>query len=120
MQKIGRGQNRTAYLVSGIVYKVDGWPPENVHDHRIPQRARHAGMPWAPPPALFELEDGGGYKQYVMAMPYFVNDDSAPDIEAMALLRAQTNNQLDDTNYRVVGGKPVVIDAGDIEKDDLG
>ncbi|WP_156056288.1 hypothetical protein [Streptosporangium roseum] len=27
---------------------------------------------------------------------------------------------LDDTNYRVVGGKPVVIDAGDIEKDDLG
>ncbi|SFK72099.1 hypothetical protein SAMN05216275_13331 [Streptosporangium canum] len=45
MQKIRCGQNRTAYLVGGIVYKVDGWPPENVHDHRILQRARHAGMP---------------------------------------------------------------------------
>ncbi|GAA3469738.1 hypothetical protein [Nonomuraea roseola] len=81
--------------------------------------SRHAGMPWAPPSALFELEDGNGRKRYVMAMPYFVNDGSAPDPEAMALMRMQTNNQLDDTNYRVIGGKPVVIDAGDIEKDDL-
>ncbi|MEV7011925.1 hypothetical protein [Streptosporangium sp. NPDC051022] len=120
VQKIGRGQNRTAYLVGGIVYKMDGWPPENVHDHQILQRARRAGMPWAPPSALFELEDSNGRKEYVMAMPYFVNDGSAPDPEAMALMRAQTNNQPGDTNYRVVEGKPIVIDAGDIEKDDLG
>lgn len=77
-------------------------------------------MPWAPPSALFELEGGNGRKRYVMAMPYFVNDGIAPDPEAMALMRMQTNNQLDDTNYRVIGGKPVVIDAGDTEKDDLG
>lgn len=93
VQKIGRGQNRTAYLVGGIVYKMDGWPPENVHDHQILQRARRAGMPWAPPSALFELQDSNGRKEYVMAMPYFVNDGSAPDPEAMALMRAQTNNR---------------------------
>ncbi|GAA3821148.1 hypothetical protein GCM10022226_46780 [Sphaerisporangium flaviroseum] len=120
VQKIGCGQNRTAYLVGGIVYKVDGWLPENLHDHRMLQAARQSQMPWAPPSALFELEDRNGRKKYVMAMPYFVNDGSAPDPEAMALMRMQTNNQLDDTNYRVVGGKPVVIDAGDIEKHDLG
>jgi hypothetical protein len=121
VQKIGHGQNRTAYLVGGIVYKVDAWwAPENVHDHGILQTARRAGMPWAPPSALFELEVRDGRKLYVMAMPYFVNDGSAPDPEAMVLMCAQTNNQLDDTNYRVIEGKPVVIDAGDIEKDDLG
>ncbi|MER5325157.1 hypothetical protein [Streptosporangium roseum] len=86
MQKIGRGQNRTAYLVGGIVHKVDEWPPENLHDHRILQRARHAGMPWAPPSALFELEDGNGRKQYVIVLPDLapgaireLRDPDAPD-----------------------------------------
>ncbi|GAA3469445.1 hypothetical protein [Nonomuraea roseola] len=118
VQEIGRGQNRTAYVVGGIVYKVDGWLPENVHDHGILQAARHAGMPWAPPSALFELEDGNGRKRYVMAMPYFVNDGIAPDPEAMALMSMQTNSQLDDTNYRVIGGKCQVWRylAGDLQR----
>ena len=44
----------TAYLIGGLVYKV-GDRQENRDDHRMLQKARGAGMPWAPPSVLFEL-----------------------------------------------------------------
>jgi hypothetical protein len=112
-REIGRGEDRTAYLVNGVVYKVGIRPSANRDDHDTLSSARAAGMPWAPQTSLYELVDNYGDPCPVLAMPYLPDDGSVPDPALLAEMHAQTGGQVDRIggNYVVRAGQPIVIDG---------
>lgn len=116
VQKIGEGEDRCAYLVNGIVYKIGRSATANPYDHETLEAARRAGLPWAPPSELFQLVNGYGEKWSIMAMPYIRDDGTDPDPDAMARMREETGGQVDFTNYRTIGGQPVVIDGCTVDR----
>ncbi|GHE31743.1 hypothetical protein GCM10017673_38120 [Streptosporangium violaceochromogenes] len=117
VQKIGQGEDRCAYLVDGVVYKMGPRATANPYDHATLEAARRAGLPWAPPSELFQLVNKySGEEWSIMAMPYIQDDGTDPDPDAMARMREETGGQVDFTNYRTIGGQPVVIDGCTVDR----
>ncbi|MFD9947677.1 hypothetical protein ACFWYW_46575 [Nonomuraea sp. NPDC059023] len=110
VQAIGQGEDRIAFLVNSIVYKLGGRASANPYDHETLEAARRAGKPWAPPSCLFEITVEFGVEQ-VMAMPYIENDGTAADSDALAQMFEDAGGEIDSTNYRVIQGQPIVIDG---------
>jgi hypothetical protein len=113
---IGSGEDRTAYLVNGIVYKIGTRRSANRYDHETLSDARAAGLRWAPESSLYELVDQYGDEWPVMAMPYLVADGTDPDPDLLAEMNAQTGGEVDWTNYVVLAGQPIVIDGCTVSK----
>ncbi|MFI6909785.1 hypothetical protein ACIBKY_51580 [Nonomuraea sp. NPDC050394] len=110
VQKIGQGEDRTAFLVNSIVYKLGSRASANAYDHQTLEAARRAGKPWAPPSCLFEITTEFGV-QHVMAMPYIVSDGTDADPDALARMFKDAGDEIDFTNYSVINGQPIVIDG---------
>ena len=110
---IGRGEDRSAYLIDGTVYKVGYRDSANEADHAALTAAREAGHEWAPTTALYYAVDEFGRRVPVMAMPHFEDDGSEMSPEVAANLRRTAGTQVDRIggNYVVVSGMPVVLDG---------
>ena len=110
---IGRGEDRSAYLIGGTVYKVGYRDSANVADHANLTAARAAGHAWAPRSELYYAVDEFGRNVPVMAMPYIEDDGSEMAPETEAAFRATAGAQVDRIggNYVVVNGQPVVLDG---------
>jgi hypothetical protein len=114
VEEIGSGEDRTAYLINGVVYKVGRRASANPYDHATLQRAYEAGLPWAPPSSLYTVVDQYGEEVPVMAMPLLEDDGTEPDPDKLAELYRQTGDRrdrIDRGNYVVVGGQPIVFDG---------
>lgn len=111
--EIGRGEDRTAYLLNGVVYKIGSRPTANPYDHETLAAARNAGMPWAPETTLWRWTDQYGDEITILAMPYLTDDGTEPDPTALAAMHAQTGGGVDRIggNYVVIAGQPVVVDG---------
>jgi hypothetical protein len=125
----GRGEDRYAYLIGDVVYKVGEKDTANRYDHATGAEARRRGYRWAPPAStLYEVPDLYADDQTVpvLAMPYLESDGTDADPELEAEMHQQAGEgraphcsrvdcwcryAVDDTNYVVIGGQPVVIDC---------
>jgi hypothetical protein len=112
-RQIGRGEDRTAYLINGVVYKIGHRQSANRYDHDTLSTARAAGARWAPESALYTVVGMYDETWTVMAMPYLVDDGTDADPEALAEMHAQTGGGVDRIggNYVVIASQPVVIDG---------
>lgn len=110
---VGQGEDRTAYRLNGVVYKVGRRASANRYDHALLEEARQAGRPWAPPSSLYEVRSEYGDEVPVIAMPYLVDDGSTPAPGTLEEMWADTGGQyyVDSDNYVVIGGQPIVIDG---------
>jgi hypothetical protein len=108
---IGQGEDRTAYLVDGVVYKVGRRMTANPYDHGILTAWRAAGAPWAPESSLYAVADEYGEEWPVMAMPCLLDDGSTAEPAALATMHEQTGGQVDRGNYAVIKGQPIVLDG---------
>lgn len=110
---VGEGEDRSAYLVNGVVYKVGRRDSANVADHDALSAARAAGFAWAPATALLSAVGEFGEFHPVLAMPYLVDDDSDVPDELLAQFRLETGGQVDRIggNWVAIAGRPWVIDG---------
>jgi hypothetical protein len=113
---VGSGEDRTAYLIAGTVYKVGRRASANRYDHATLTAAREAGMAWAPVTTLYDFELYGDPIP-VLAMPYLPDDGTEPDPALVAEMHAQTGGQVDRIGGNWVSrqGRPVVLDGCTVE-----
>jgi hypothetical protein len=113
----GQGEDRCAWRIGDVVYKVGKRDSANRYDHATGEEARRRGYRWAPPAStLYEVPGRWGETVPVLAMPYLEGDGTEADAALESEMQAQAGPDrhgiaVDGTNYVVIGGQPVVIDC---------
>jgi hypothetical protein len=110
-ERVGAGEDRVAYRLGNVVYKVGSRQSANPYDHDAQCEARLRGYRWVPEwSELYELENEYGDPCPILAMPYLEDDGSVADPQLYAEMQAQGGGQIDHTNYVVISGQPFCFD----------
>jgi hypothetical protein len=113
---IGKGEDRYAYLLHGVVYKIGTRASANRYDHETQVEARRRRYRWAPTAStLYEVPDEWRIPVPILAMSYHPDDGTTPDPAALADMMRQSGGGVDPTNFTVTNRQPIVIDFCTVE-----